>query len=53
MCLYPKLIINPKYKKNAKNQGTIPYLKDERMLYIPIGCNKCKECFKKKLMYGE
>ena len=48
MCLYPKLIINPKYKKNKKNQGTIPYLKDERMLYIPIGCNKCKECFKKK-----
>ena len=48
MCLYPKLIINPKYKKNKKNQGQIPPLRDERMLYIPIGCNKCKECFKKK-----
>ena len=48
MCLYPKLIINPKYKKNKKNQGQIPPLRDERMLYIPIGCNQCKECFKKK-----
>lgn len=48
MCLYPKLIINPKYKPNKKNGGHVPPIKDKRVLYVPIGCNKCLECKKQK-----
>lgn len=48
MCLYPKLIINPKYKVNKKNGGVIPPLNDDRVKYVPIGCKKCIECKKKK-----
>lgn len=48
MCLYPKLIINPKYKANKKNGGNVPTLKDERVGLVPIGCNDCIECRKKK-----
>lgn len=42
MCLYPKLIKNPKYKNGNKP------LRDERLIYVPIGCNNCMECAKKK-----
>lgn len=48
MCLYPKLIKNPKYKPNKKNNGKIPIMKDERVAYVPIGCGKCIECLKQK-----
>lgn len=48
MCLYPKFILNPKYKKNKKNKGIIPECKDERVKWVPIGCGKCIECMKKK-----
>lgn len=48
MCLYPKLILNPKYKANKKNKGIIPKLKDERAKYVPIGCGQCIECRKQK-----
>ena len=58
MCLYPKLIKNRKYIANKKNEGDIPPLPlrnfngklipDERVLWIPIGCQKCMECRKKK-----
>lgn len=58
MCLYPKLIKNRKYTANKKNGGVIPSLpfrifngkkiKDERVLYVPVGCGKCMECLKKK-----
>lgn len=58
MCLYPKLIQNRKYIANKKNGGIIPHLplrefngamvKDERVLYVPVGCGKCMECRKKK-----
>lgn len=48
MCLYPKLIKNPKYKGNKKNGGNVPELKDARVLYVPIGCGNCMECRKKK-----
>lgn len=48
MCLYPQLITNPKYKPNAKNGGIIPYLKDTRVLKVPIGCQECIECRKQK-----
>lgn len=48
MCLYPQIIKNPKYKKNKKNKGNIPYCRDSRIMYIPIGCGNCIECRKKK-----
>jgi len=48
MCLYPTLIKNPKYKKNKKNGGIVPVMKDPRIMWTPIGCQRCKECYKKK-----
>lgn len=48
MCLYPTIIKNPKYKKNKKNGGEIPAVSDKRVLYVPIGCQKCMECRKQK-----
>lgn len=42
MCLYPKLIKNPKYKNNPES------IKDLRTGFVPIACNNCKECYKKK-----
>ncbi len=48
MCLYPKLIINPKYKPNKKNGHNPPEPKDKRIMYVPIGCGKCIECRKQK-----
>ena len=48
MCLYPKLIRNPKYKQNKKNGGVIPSVNDFRVLYVPIGWGECIECRKKK-----
>ena len=48
MCLYPKLIKNPKYTPTKKNGGVIPKMKDPRCEYVPIGCGKCIECMKKK-----
>ena len=48
MCLYPKLIKNPKYKASKKNGGVVPPLVDKRVGMIPVGCGKCMECRKKK-----
>lgn len=48
MCLYPKLVANPKYKVNKKNGGIVPFLRDERIGKVPIGCKKCIECRKQK-----
>lgn len=48
MCLYTKYILNPRYKPNKKNGGTIPPVYDHRLLYVPIGCQKCIECRKRK-----
>lgn len=48
MCLYPRIIKNPKYKKNKKNGGVMTPPSDHRVLYVPIGCGKCMECMKKK-----
>lgn len=48
MCLYPKLIRNPKYRPNKKNGGVIPAVSDARALHVPIGCQKCIECRKQK-----
>ncbi|AXH73779.1 MAG: replication initiator protein [Microviridae sp.] len=48
MCLFPKLINNPKYRANKKNGGVIPPVLDERVTMVPIGCGKCIECMKKR-----
>lgn len=48
MCLYPRLIENRKYRANKKNGGVIPPLPDQRVKYVPIGCETCIECRKQK-----
>lgn len=48
MCLYPRLIKNPKYKINQKNGGKVPVLDDKRKEFVPIGCQRCIECKKQK-----
>ena len=48
MCLYPKLVKNPKYTVTKKNGGNVPKLKDPRCGLVPIGCQKCIECKKQK-----
>ncbi|AXH73346.1 MAG: replication initiator protein [Microviridae sp.] len=48
MCLYPKLIRNRKYTKTKKNGGNIPEMKDQRVQFVPVGCQKCIECRKQK-----
>ena len=48
MCLYPTLIENPKYKANKKNGGVIPLLHNQAIRMVPIGCQDCIECRKKK-----
>ena len=48
MCLYRKLIPNPKYKPNKKNNYSAPICKDQRALWVPVGCGKCMECRKQK-----
>ncbi len=48
MCLYPRLVLNPKYKPNKKNGGKPPVLTDERIRYVPLACGKCRDCRKKK-----
>lgn len=48
MCLYPRLIKNPKYKPNKKNKGKVPPVNDWRCLYVPIACGECLECRKAK-----
>ena len=48
MCLYPKLIQNPKYKPNAKNNQNPPIIQDVRVKYVPIGCGLCIECQKQR-----
>lgn len=48
MCLYGKLLKNPKYKSNKKNGGQVPPILDERTIYVPVGCGNCIECRKQK-----
>lgn len=48
MCLYPKLVKNPKYRVNKKNKGNVPHMQDKRVGYVPIGCGYCFECMKQK-----
>lgn len=49
MCLYPKIIQNPKYKPNKKNKGNPPICDDQRKKTIPVGCGQCIECRRKKV----
>lgn len=48
MCLYPKIIENPRYKPNKKNGGNPPIPNDERLRAVAVGCGKCIECKKQK-----
>ena len=48
MCLFPRIVKNPKYKPNKKNGGYPPIWNDIRVLGVPIGCGRCIECMKKK-----
>lgn len=48
MCLYPRLIKNPRYIPNKKNKGRPPKCTDIRKLYVPTGCGNCIECRKQK-----
>lgn len=48
MCLYPRLINNPKYKENKKNGGNIPIPRDPRTIFLPVPCGHCMECHRKK-----
>jgi len=44
MCLYPKLVQNPKYKPNKRNGGNVPHMQDKRVGLVPIKCGMCMEC---------
>lgn len=48
MCLYPRIMPNPKYKETKKNGGVIPAVLDKRAKAIPVGCQKCMECVKQR-----
>lgn len=48
MCLYPKLVKNPRYKPNKKNGGNVPEMRDKRIGFVPVGCGECMECMKQK-----
>lgn len=48
MCLYPKLILNPKYLPNKRNKRNPPKVDDERKKYVAIGCQRCQECLRQK-----
>lgn len=48
MCLYPKLVPNPKYKPNKKNGGHPEQPRDGRLRWITASCGKCSECRRQK-----
>lgn len=48
MCLYTRIVKNPKYLPNKKNNYNPPECEDERLRYIPIKCGNCIECRKQK-----
>ena len=48
MCLYPRLILNPKYLPSKKNGYNPPVCMDFRVKYVPVGCGVCMECRKQK-----
>lgn len=48
MCLFPRLMKNPKYQPNKKNGGNVPLYKDMRVRFVPVACGNCIECRKAK-----
>lgn len=48
MCLYPRIMRNPKYGPTKKNGGLIPAVSDVRVLYVSVGCDTCMECRRQK-----
>lgn len=48
MCLYPRKMVNPRYKRNKKNGGNVPAVPDNRVRIVPIGCGVCMECMRQK-----
>lgn len=48
MCLYGRIIRNPKYLANKKNNYNPPICEDRRLLYVTVGCGECIECRKQK-----
>lgn len=48
MCLYSRLMPNPKYRENKKNRGIIPAVFDDRVKWVPWACGNCMECSKKR-----
>lgn len=48
MCLFPRLIKNPKYKPNKKNKGVVPPCVDYRHKWVPVSCGVCEECLKRR-----
>lgn len=48
MCLYPKIIRNPRYRISNNNYICDRVAKDERLEYIELPCGFCIECRRKK-----
>ncbi len=48
MCLYAKLIRNPRYVSNRKNNYNPPSCTDQRKLWIWAKCGRCIECRKER-----
>lgn len=48
MCLYTRMVKNPKYKPNKKNGFNPPIPIDKRVMSVPIKCGRCIECMKAK-----
>lgn len=48
MCLYTKILPNPKYQPNRKNGGFVPEAPNQHVLAVPAACGKCSECRKQK-----
>lgn len=44
MCLFPRLMINRKYKITKKNNGNVPSLLNNKVKYVPVACGNCIEC---------
>lgn len=48
LCLFPRLMPNPKYRPSKKNGGSPPPLLNPEVAMVPVGCNECMECRKQK-----
>ena len=48
MCYYPRFIRNKRYTETKKNGGVVPAVNDWRTMYVPVGCQECKECRNQK-----